>query len=838
MPERRDSETPSRTSEDQSGSAMLNMTPIEPKGVFPISFDVLDQLVPFHLVIDADLQILHAGRSLRLLLPEIEGYRTGEPVTLSALFESQAPEREFSFDWLVRHQRSLVIWSIRRLGIRMRGEVALITVNGRDVAFFIGSPWLHSTAELGQHGLRLVDFAAYDAVVEHLMLLDTHRLIESDLRVVNRRLQEQRRQLERSNREAQAYLAVLAHEVRTPIAGVLGALELLGRTPLNRHQQELQRSVQDASQGLLELLNHILDYSSIGAREIELKPFDTALEPFCINVLGYMSGTAQAANVDLFFVMPDPIRDVSVDPVRLRQILVNLLGNAIRYQPQDAHRRNWVELRLQLVAELPDAVELCFSVLDSGVGIDPDFLPLLFEPFTRAGAREGASRPSGTGLGLAIAQELARAMGGRIEVSSTPGVGSRFDVYLTLPPGTVAAPRLRRLPADLHRVSLETDDPHLRAVMTELAGSAGIQLVEDVDANDNLRIVDCRQAGTVMHLAPMVPRGQEHARLLLIVDAETALRERPGLRASLFRGPVFSAEGLLRALYGEPVGKPVGKSVAPIAAEGTPAPEPLRVRMLVVEDNPINQLVLRQQMQSLGHAVDTADDGHGALQACQASQYDLVLSDLQMPRMDGYVFAGELRRLDERADRRTVLVAISADYAEAARQSALAAGYDDYLVKPVLLDQLRHLLSVWVPQIERLNARDARPPEDGGKVRPDAVDGDALARALASDDETVLRNLYAEFAAVCSGTVREMQSELAAGRLPAMGMAAHRLKSSARLVGAATLADLSEVLESSAMTGNVQAVVAYAHQLYLEAERVLDWIRERTLKASRAPEGD
>jgi HPt (histidine-containing phosphotransfer) domain-containing protein len=115
------------------------------------------------------------------------------------------------------------------------------------------------------------------------------------------------------------------------------------------------------------------------------------------------------------------------------------------------------------------------------------------------------------------------------------------------------------------------------------------------------------------------------------------------------------------------------------------------------------------------------------------------------------------------------------------------------------------------------------------------VDGDALARALASDDEAVLRNLYAEFAAVCSGTVREMQSELAAGRLPAMGMSAHRLKASARLVGAARLADLSDVLESAAMTGNVQAVVAYAHQLYLEAERVLDWIRERTLKSSRPP---
>jgi HPt (histidine-containing phosphotransfer) domain-containing protein len=138
-----------------------------------------------------------------------------------------------------------------------------------------------------------------------------------------------------------------------------------------------------------------------------------------------------------------------------------------------------------------------------------------------------------------------------------------------------------------------------------------------------------------------------------------------------------------------------------------------------------------------------------------------------------------------------------------------------------------------VPQIERFGAQGSSTTAEEGDTRAEPVDGDALARALGSDDEAVLRNLYAEFAAVCSSTVREMQRELAAGRLPAMGMAAHRLKASARLVGAATLADLSDVLESAAMTGNVQAVVAYAHQLYLEAERVLDWIRERTLKSSR-----
>lgn len=795
------------------------------RGIFPISFDVMDQLVPFHLVIDQELRIRHAGRSLRLLLPEIEGYLSGAPVTLPALFESQAPARDFSFAWMSRHQRSLVIWVIRRLGIRMRGELALVQVNGRDFAFFIGSPWLHSTSELGQYGLRLGDFAAYDAVVEHLMLLDTHRLIESDLRLVNRRLQDQRRQLERSNREAQAYLAVLAHEVRTPIAGVLGALELLGRTPLNRHQQELQRSVQDASQGLLELLNHILDYSSMGAREVELRSFDTALEPFCTNVLGYMSSTAEAAQVDLFLVMPEPIPDVSVDPVRLRQILVNLLGNAIRYQRPREEHRNWVELRVAVVDQLPGEVHICFSVVDSGVGIEAEFMPLLFEPFTRASSREGAVRPSGTGLGLTIAQELAHAMAGRIEASSTPGLGSRFDVYLTLPLGAASAPRLRRLPADVRSASLETDDPHLRSVMAEVTGSVGIALGADAGVDDGLRIVDCRQAGTVLHLSSMLPRGQEHARLLLVVDAETTLRDRQGSAVGLLRGPVFTAEGLLKGLYGGPV--------ATASTPQRPPASPHNVRILIVEDNPVNQLVLRQQMQSLGHEVDTADNGHQALQACQTSRYDLVLSDLQMPRMDGYAFARELRGLDERADRRTVLVAISADYAEAARQTALAAGYDDYLVKPILLDQLRHLLSVWVPQIERLGAQQAQSSSDEDHARAEPVDADALAHALGSNDEAVLRNLYAEFAAVCSSTVREMQSELAAGRLPAMGMAAHRLKASARLVGAASLADLSDVLESAAMSGNVQAVVAYAHQLYLEAERVLDWIRERTLKTAR-----
>ncbi|MGA1676888.1 MAG: ATP-binding protein [Pseudomonadales bacterium] len=801
--------------------------------LFPVSLALLDQLIPFHLVINADLEILHGGRSLRTLLPEIDRDRSGERPSLPMLFEPQAPAGDFSFQNLLANQGTLQIWVIRRLGLRIRGEVAVVQISGRDLVLFVGAPWLLSTEELRQHGLRLADFGAFDPVIEHLMLLDTYRLAETDLREVNQRLQEQRQQLERSNREVQAYLAVLAHEVRTPIAGVLGALELLGRTPLNRHQQELHRSVQDASRGLLELLNHILDYSSIGARGVELKPFDTALEPFCGNVLASMSGAAEAARVDLFFVMPEPVPDVSVDPVRLRQVLANLLGNAIRYQRHQQQGRNWVELRLTLGPIIADEVQLCFSVVDSGIGIEAQFMPHLFEPFTRESRRDEVVDASGTGLGLPIAQELVRAMGGRIEVSSTRGLGSRFDVHLSLRLGGAAVPRQRSHPKTLRTAILETDDPHLRAVLGEIANSVGLSIAEDVAPRDAVHIVDAREAGTVLHMSSMLTGQQSldqqnSARWLLLVDAETTLRGRQDAGVVLFRGPVFSAEGLLKTLYGDPVMTSGLASLEPAASRRR------AVRILVVEDNPVNRLVLRQQMQSLGHDAETVSNGQEALELCRESRFDLVLSDLQMPRLDGYAFARELRSREQEADRRTVLVAISADYAESARQGALAAGYDEYLVKPVLLDHLRHLLSVWVPQLERLGPPESAAEAAEGIARSEPVDDGALARALASHDEAVLRNLYAEFAAVCSATVRELQVELSAGRLPAMGMAAHRLKSSARLVGAAALADLSGELESAAITGNVQAVVAYAHQLYLECERVLVWIRERTLRSPRS----
>ncbi|MFM8355078.1 MAG: sensor histidine kinase, partial [Gammaproteobacteria bacterium] len=425
---------------EQDLAAAMGEATIVDDGVFPVPAGLLDQLTPYHLVIDPWLRIVRAGRSMRTLVPEIAGYEIGEPLALPMLFDAQSPARPFSFESLVANQRTLVIWVLRHRGIRIRGEVAALRIGVRDYLFFNGSPWLSSTRELDHFGLRLRDFAAYDPVVEHLMLLDTHRLIETDLRDVNRNLQEQRRLLERSSREVQAYLAVLAHEVRTPIAGVIGALELLGRTPLNRHQQELRRSVQDASNSLLELLNHILDYSSIGSSGIDLRTYQTALAPFCENLLIAMGSAAQSARVDLFLVCPPDLPDVIVDPVRLRQILFNLLGNAIKYRREQTGIDSWVELRVAVNAvnasdgarAAATGIDVCFSVIDNGSGIDPAFMPILFEPFTREAPRGGGLRPPGTGLGLPICRELVQAMGGSITVESTQGIGSRFDVRVRL----------------------------------------------------------------------------------------------------------------------------------------------------------------------------------------------------------------------------------------------------------------------------------------------------------------------------------------------------------------------------------------------------------------------
>lgn len=827
----------------EMGTGLLGESTFSDVGIFPVPARLLDQLTPFHLVIDPWLRIVRAGRSMRTLVPEIAGYEIGEPLALPMLFDAQAPARPFSFESLVANQRSLVIWVLRHRGIRIRGEVAALRIGRRDYLFFNGSPWLSSARELDHFGLRLRDFAAYDPVVEHLMLLDTHRLIETDLRDVNRNLQEQRRLLERSNREVQAYLAVLAHEVRTPIAGVIGALELLGRTPLSRHQQELRRSVQDASNSLLELLNHILDYSSIGSRGIELRTYQTPLAPFCENVLIAMGAAAQTARVDLFLDCPLDLPDVIVDPVRLRQILLNLLGNAIKYRRDQAGVGSWVELRVALCAAGvqeadapppadPDAgIDICFSIIDNGSGIDRVFMPILFEPFTREAPQGGGSRPPGTGLGLPICRELVQAMGGSIEVESTQGIGSRFDVRLRLARAPAQAGGVPILPAPAERASIASDDAHFRAVFTNLLGAIGVQVVSSPDTDGVLEIVDRRAAGPARPQSR--PRGsQRPARTLLVV------REQVGIRAggpgqSLLRGPVYSPRALREALYGGPIESDLNPRV--IDAAGSTSADPQRplasVRVLVVEDNPINLLVIRQQMQSLGYTIDAAIDGEDALARCASQTYDLILSDLQMPKLDGYGLARELRLRDARSARHTILVAISADYAEQARLDSEAAGFDDYLVKPILLDHLRHLMSVWVPQFER--------PESGSgeatlvAAGPDAltgppVDADALADALGTRDETVLRNLYAEFAAAGAAAVGEIQRELAAGRLTQLAAAAHRLKSSARLVGAGALADLAAALERAGAVGSVTDLHADTRRLHAELDLVLGWIRART----------
>lgn len=810
--------------------------------VFPVPAGLLDQLTPFYLVIDPWLRIVLAGRSMRTLVPEIAGYETGEPLALPMLFDAQSPARPFSFETLVANQRTLVIWVLRHRGIRIRGEVAALRIGRRDYLFFNGSPWLSSTRELDHFGLRLRDFAAYDPVVEHLMLLDTHRLIESDLRDVNRNLQEQRQLLERSNREVQAYLAVLAHEVRTPIAGVIGALELLGRTPLNRHQQELRRSVQDASNSLLELLNHILDYSSIGSSGIELRTYQTALASFCENVLIAMGSAALAARVDLFLVCPLDLPDVIVDPVRLRQVLLNLLGNAIKYRRDQTGAGSWVELRVALSAagaldadapsasDLDAGIDICFSIIDNGSGIDPAFMPILFEPFTREAPQGGGLRPPGTGLGLPICRELVQAMGGTISVESTRGVGSRFDVRLRVAraPARTGTPAVMATPTE--RACIVSDDGHFRTVFTDLLGVIGVQVVPESGDSGVLEIMDRRGVGAG-RLQVGARRSQRSARTLVVVGEHNGTRA-VGPGQNLLRGPVYSPRALREALYGGPIESQQNPRL--IDPAGPAAVDPLRppasVRVLVVEDNPVNLLVIRQQMQSLGYTIDAAVDGEEALACCTSRTYDLILSDLQMPRLDGYGLARELRLRDARSGRHTVLVAISADYAEQARRDSEAAGFDDYLVKPILLDHLRHLLSVWVPQFERPEGGSAAATLVAALDPP--VDADALADALGTRDETVLRNLYAEFAAAGAAAVGDMQRELDAGRLTQLAAAAHRLKSSARLVGAEALADLSATLEHAAAVGSVVDVHADAPRLYAELERVLGWIRARTTQSA------